>query len=48
MGLFGLPQWLSGKESTCDAEDAGGLGLILGPEDPLEEGMATTPVLLPG
>ena len=28
MGLFGLPQWLSGKESTCDAEDAGGLGLI--------------------
>ena len=30
MGLFGLPQWLSGKESTCDAEDAGGLGLIPG------------------
>ena len=30
MGLFGLPQWLSSKESTCDAEDAGGLGLIPG------------------
>ena len=32
---------LSGKESTCDAEEAGHLGLILGLEDPLEKGLAT-------
>ena len=31
----GLPWWLSGKESTCNAGD---LGLIPGWEDPLEEG----------
>ena len=34
----GLPQWLSGKESACIAGD---MGLIPGPDDPLEEGMAT-------
>ena len=33
-----LPQWLSGKESACIAGD---MGLIPGPDDPLEEGMAT-------
>ena len=38
--ILGLPQWLSDKESTCDAEDTGDLGSIPG-EDPLEEGMTT-------
>ena len=37
----GLPWWLSSKESTCNAGEAGGVGLILGRKDPLEEGMAT-------
>ena len=36
--LFGLPWWLSGKESVCQAGDK---GLSLGWEDPLEEKMAT-------
>ena len=35
---LGLPWWLSGKER---AYNAGATGLILGLEDPLEEGMAT-------
>ena len=33
-----LVWWLSGKESTYQCRD---VGLILGQEDPLEEGMAT-------
>ena len=33
---LGLPRWLSDKESTCSAGDA---GLIPGREDPLEKGM---------
>ena len=33
----GLPQWLSGEESTCDTGDA---GLIPGLGDSLEEEMA--------
>ena len=37
----GLPRWLSGKESTCDAEDAGEAGSIPGLGRPLEQGMAT-------
>ena len=32
------PWWLSGKESSCNA---GGVGLILGQEDPLEVEVAT-------
>ena len=36
-----VPQWLSGKESTCSTGDAGDPGSILGGEDSLEEGMAT-------
>ena len=36
-----LPQWLSGKESTCNAGDTGDSSLIPGWEDPLEEGMTT-------
>ena len=38
--MKGLPRGLSSKESTCDAEDAGHPGSILGLEDPLEKGMA--------
>ena len=37
-GDFGLPRWLSGKESAYDAGDAGS---IPGREDPLEEEMVT-------
>ena len=40
----GLPWSSNGKESTCDAGDP---GRSLS-RDPLEEGMATTPVFLPG
>ena len=29
---FGLPQWLSSKESACNTGDAGDLGLIPGLE----------------
>jgi len=41
----GLPWWLSGKESSCQAGD---VGLVLGREDPPEKEMATLPVFLPG
>ena len=34
---YGLPQWLSSKESTCNAGAAGNVGWSLGQEDPLEE-----------
>ena len=27
--VMGLPRWLSSKESTCEAEDAGGPGFSL-------------------
>ena len=40
-----FPGGWDGKESACSAGDP---GLILGQEDSLEEGMATTPVFLPG
>ena len=46
--VSGLLQWLSGKESACNAGGAGDVGSVLGGEDPLEEEMATTPVFLPG
>ena len=36
--MRGLPQWLNGKGSPCNA---GGAVWSLGWEDPLEEGMAT-------
>ena len=41
---FGLPWWLSSKESVCNAGDAGDTGdtfQSLGREDPLEASMAT-------
>jgi len=37
---IGVFQWLSGKESACNAGDAGDEGSITGSEDPLEEGRA--------
>ena len=44
MGLKSVstyPWWLRDKESACNAGVIGDTGLILGWEDPLEEGMAT-------
>ena len=41
--LFGLPRWLSSKESACNAGDPSS---ISGSGDPLEEGMATHSNLL--
>ena len=41
--LMGFPGGLDGKESACNVGD---LGLILGWEDPLEEGMATLSSIL--
>ena len=38
---FGLPWWLRGKESTCDAGDTEMWVWYLGQEDPLELEMAT-------
>ena len=38
---MGLPQWLSGKEFTCNAGDGKTQVRSLGGEEPLEEGMAT-------
>ena len=46
--LWGFPGGLMVKESTCNSEDAGGAGSIPGSGNPLEEGMATTPLFLPG
>ena len=40
--IDGLPRWLGGKESACNAGDA------LGRTDPLEKEIATTAVVLPG
>ena len=37
-----------GSDSKESAYNAGDLGWSLGQEDPLEKGMATTPVFLPG
>ena len=36
--MFGLPKWLSGKESTCQTGDKSS---ISGPEDPLEKEIGT-------
>ena len=41
----GLPWWLSGKESICNAGD---VGLISGPGDPRRKKWQPTPVFLPG
>jgi len=43
MGIlkYWLPQWLNGKESSCNAGDAVSMSSVLGQEDSLEEDMAT-------
>ena len=43
MSTQGFPGGSDGKESTCNPRD---LGLTLGWEDPLEEGMATQSSIL--
>ena len=44
-----FPQWLSSKESACDAGIEGGMGLIPGSERSLGGGAwKPTPVFLPG
>ena len=43
--VLGFPSGSAGKESACNAGD---LGLIRVWENPLEEGMATQSVFLPG
>ena len=45
---FGLPWWLSSKESVCNAGDLGDTGSIPGSGDPLEEEMATHSSILAG
>ena len=42
----GFPGVSLRKESTCNAEDTGDLGLIPGSEDLLQEGMATYSIIL--
>ena len=45
--MAGLPQWLSGKESACNAEDTEAQDRSLGREDPLERWwMAAHPSIL--
>ena len=43
MGIlkYWLPQWLNGKESSCNTGDAVSMSSVLGQEDSLEEDMAT-------
>ena len=43
MHMYGLPRWLSGKESTCNARAC---VRFLGKEDSLEEGMANQSSIL--
>ena len=40
MMSYGLPQWLSGKESACSAGGTGDVGLVPGSGRSPEEGMA--------
>ena len=48
LGVGGFPSEFRGKESACNAGYAEDAISSLGGEDPLEEGMATTPKFLPG
>ena len=47
-GSVGLPGWFSIKNAPIVQEPEETRVRSLGREDPLEEGMATTPVFLPG
>ena len=38
---IGLPQWLCGEESACNAGETGDIGSVPGSGRYLEEGMAT-------
>ena len=38
---LGASQWLSGKDSTCNASNTEDISLIPGSDDPLERGVAT-------
>ena len=40
-GVWGLPQWCSGKKSACDAGDGRHWVQSMGQEDPLEKEMIT-------
>ena len=40
-GVVGLPRWLSGKKSPANSREQEMQVQSLGPEDPLEKGMAT-------
>ena len=42
---LGLPWWLTGKESACNAGDTDSVQ-FLGQEDPMEKGMATHSIIL--
>ena len=46
LGSLPPPQWLSSKEYTSSVGDTGDVGLILGWEDLLERGMATSSNIL--
>ena len=48
MNSAGFPGGSSGKAPPANAGDIRDRVQSLGQEDPLEEGMATTPVVLPG
>ena len=45
--MWGLPWWLSSKESVCNAGDIGDTGSIPGREDPWRMKWKPTPVILP-
>ena len=47
--FLGLPWWLSGKESACNARDSGNIGLIPGwGRSPRGKAWWPTPLFLPG
>ena len=46
--IKGLPRWISSKESTCKAGDAGDASWILGREDPWRRKWIPTPIFLRG
>ena len=46
--IQGLPRWLSGKESACNAGDTGDVGLIPGSGGSPGGKWHPTPVFLPG
>ena len=45
--LLGLPAWLSGKESACNAGETGDVVRFLGLKDSMKKEMATHSSILP-